>query len=454
MSIHLAPVTVPDFGLPLAKPQLLPETYTARCDEAYARAGCDWLVIYGDREHFANISFLTDFDPRWEEALLLLGPRRTRVMIAGNECLLVAEAVCKPLGIQVVLAQSLSLPGQDRTQVPSLPQVLRDAGISPGQIVGVVGWKYLSEEEAVEGGGMFVPAYYVDALRRAAGDHAAVIDRTEVMMDAYEGLRAVVGADQIAAFEWGASRASTAVWRIVTQAREGDSELLAASRMNFAGEQLTAHVTMSCSEGGNPIVSLRSPTARKLVRGCGVKTSVGYVGGLSARAGVFSDVDPEFLRTAQNYFEGLLGWYEAVDVGARGGDVFGSVTETLARGGLISTLNPGHLVGHDEWVNSPFRPGVAKVLKSGMAFQVDIIPGPIPAGKALNCEDPVVLADAALRGDLQTRHPAVFARIEARRAFMRDHLGIDLKASILPIGSTPAWFPPFWLACDQVLVKG
>ena len=37
-------------------------------------------------------------------------------------------------------------------------------------------------------------------------------------------------------------------------------------------------------------------------------------------------------------------------------------------------LNPGHQIGLDEWVNSPIRPGSRIELRSGMAFQVDIIP--------------------------------------------------------------------------------
>ena len=59
-----------------------------------------------------------------------------------------------------------------------------------------------------------------------------------------------------------------------------------------------------------------------------------------------------------------------------------------------------------------------------MPFQVDIIPTPMRAGWALNCEDGVVFADAALRAELKARHPAVAERIEARRKFVRDELGI------------------------------
>ena len=40
------------------------------------RAGYDRLVVYADREHSANLSFLTGFDPRFEEALLVVGTDR------------------------------------------------------------------------------------------------------------------------------------------------------------------------------------------------------------------------------------------------------------------------------------------------------------------------------------------------------------------------------------------
>ena len=88
-----------------------------------------------------------------------------------------------------------------------------------------------------------------------------------------------------------------------------------------------------------------------------------------------------------------------------------------------------------------------------MPFQVDIIPTPMPTGWALNCEDGVVFADRALRAELTIRHPAVAARIEARRRFVRDELGIAIRDSILPLSSTPLCLPPFWLAPGRLLAR-
>ena len=36
------------------------------------------IVVYGDREHFANLAYLTGFDPRFEESLLIVGKRARR----------------------------------------------------------------------------------------------------------------------------------------------------------------------------------------------------------------------------------------------------------------------------------------------------------------------------------------------------------------------------------------
>jgi hypothetical protein len=44
------------------------------------------IVVYGDREHFANLTYLTGFDPRFEEALLIIRRASTPLILVGNEC--------------------------------------------------------------------------------------------------------------------------------------------------------------------------------------------------------------------------------------------------------------------------------------------------------------------------------------------------------------------------------
>lgn len=451
MAIALSHVTLPDFG-PVAaeQPQIPPATYSARADAALKAAGTDWLVVYADREHFGNIMFLSGFEPRFEEALLLLGPKGKRVIITGNESESYTVLARLP-GIEVLRAQTFSLMGQDRTQNPRLADCLRDAGIGKGDSIGLAGWKYLSTEEDEDyANSFFVPDFIVSALRRLGGK---ITDATAVLMHPETGLRAVVDVDQLAAFEWASARCSRALWRVVSGVREGDSEFEALGRLGYEGDPLNLHTMFASVSAGEAIVGLRSPTARRVKKGDGVTTALGYWGALSSRAGLLTDYDDAFLKPAKAYFEALITWYETADIGTTGGDLFRSVTEKLKSAGLNSALNPGHLGSHEEWLHSPVRPDATERLRSGMPFQVDVIPVPMQAGWALNCEDTIAFADAELREAIRTKYPDMHARITTRRALMADKLGVSLKESILPLSDTPLYLPPFWLKADHVLIR-
>ena len=324
----LREIDIPEFGMPTAPPSIPAATYDRRCREAYARGLCDWLVVYGDREHNANLAFLTGYDPRFEEALLLLGPAGRQILIVGNEGLGYAPLAGLP-GLELALAQTVSLMGQDRSVRPSLGDVLRDAGIKTGSTIGLVGWKYLEAEEGVESGaGFFVPHAFVMLLERIAGA-GALSDATPVLMHPASGLRAKVDADQIALHEWGAARASAAVWRMMRAARPGASELEAASAMGYAGEPLTAHVMLATADRDAEVVGLRSPGGRILKTGDGAAAAIGYWGGLSARAGLIDQHDEDFLKLASAYFAGLAARYATAEIGIRGGELFDAVTEAL-----------------------------------------------------------------------------------------------------------------------------
>ena len=54
-------------------------------------------------------------------------------------------------------------------------------------------------------------------------------------------------------------------------------------------------------------------------------------------------------------------------------------------------------------------------------------------------------------GEIAARYPAAWARIERRRAFMRDQLGIDLHPDVLPFSNIPAYLPPFLLRPDRAM---
>lgn len=448
MRIDLRPVPAPTFGAPEMPVAVGADELATLCDALLARAGTDWVVVHADREHAANVTFLTGFDPRFEEAALVLGPGGRRVLLVGNEG--VAYARTAPLDCEVVLAQSFSLMGQDRSVSPRLDAVLAGLGIARGARVGIVGWKHLEAAEVDDPSRpAFVPAMLVDAVERACG--GPTVDVTHAMMHPATGLRAVNSADRIAAFEWAAVRSGEAVRRIVAGARPGMTEFEAANLMGYSGEPLSAHVMLATGSG--PIVGLRSPTARTIAEGDAATTAIGYWGGLSCRAGLVARAasDAGFVeRVAIPYFRAIATWYASVRLGVPGGQVHERVTRAFDGAGFGSMLNPGHQVSIEEWLHTAVRPRSTDPIASGNCYQVDIIPSPLPDGEALNCEDTVAIADADLRAELDARHPALMARVRARQTFLRERLGIDVGDEVLPLSATPAHLAPYWLDPDLV----
>ena len=62
------------------------ESRIAAARSAMEKRGLSHLVVYGDREHFANIAYLTGFDPRFEEAILIIAHQGRPLLVVGNEC--------------------------------------------------------------------------------------------------------------------------------------------------------------------------------------------------------------------------------------------------------------------------------------------------------------------------------------------------------------------------------
>ena len=115
------------------------------------------------------------------------------------------------------------------------------------------------------------------------------------------------------------------------------------------------------------------------------------------------------------------------------------------------SLNPGHSIQLDEWVNSPFFSESPLRLGSGMILQADLIPasqGPLCSSRA---EEGFALADAALRDEIASRDPDCWQRMQVRRKFMREQIGVDLDESVLPLSNTPGWLPPYALCLEKAL---
>src|ERR1700683_4348630 len=143
--IECVEIALPEFGLPREQIVIPAATYAARVAAARQRsaaAGYDVLLVYADREHFANLAYLTGFDPRFEEALLILTQETLPTLLVGNEDL--AYSALSPLPLRRVLYQTFSLLSQPRSPSPPLARALRDAGVATAgrQRIGVAGWKY------------------------------------------------------------------------------------------------------------------------------------------------------------------------------------------------------------------------------------------------------------------------------------------------------------------------
>jgi hypothetical protein len=86
-----------------------------------------------------------------------------------------------------------------------------------------------------------------------------------------------------------------------------------------------------------------------------------------------------------------------------------------------------------------------------MCLQVDIIPATGTDYFTTNIEDGVALADAPLREVFADRYPDAWRRVQARRRFMDEALGITLHPEVLPFSNLAAFLPPFLLRPDLAM---
>lgn len=450
---RLAEVTLPSFGAPDVWPTLPPEIHAQRLDRLRARMadrGYDRVVVYADREHSANLAYLTGFDPRFEEAVLVVGPSGQPAILVGNECFGMAGAA--PLPMRRHLVQDLSLPGQPRDRSRPLRDILREERIVDGSRVGVVGWKTYATRDVLE-----VPSFLVDLLRETTGAGGLVENAGYLFIDPSDGLRVIHEIEQLAVLEAAACVTSDGVRGLLAGLRPGLREREAVRLLEWDGTPLSCHLMLTA--GPRAALGLLSPGDRAIERGDPFTVAFGIRGALDCRAGfVVADaaelpagIGDYVERLVAPYFSAVVAWYEALHVGQTGGALQAIIDEHLGDPFFGIFLNPGHLIGDDEWVHSPIAPGSAIELRSGMALQVDIIPATGTPYFTTNIEGGIALADPVLRAALAEGHPELWARVEARRAFMRDALGIDLHPDVLPLSNMPAWLPPFLLDVGRAM---
>jgi len=452
---RLVEINLPDFGMPDARPEIPAQLYADRIAHLRERAEArryDRLVVYADREHSAGLSYLTGFDPRFEEALLVLGPTDRPAIVVGNECR--GMAVAAPLPMRAVLFQEFSLPGQPRDSSLPLADILAAEGIGKGSRVGVVGWKTYADRETIE-----APAFIVDELRRLTGPAGLVENATGLLIDAADGLRVINEVEQLAAFEYAACQTSDGVRRLLFGLRPGMTESEAVRLLRWNGMPLSCHLMLSA--GPRASLGMLSPGDREIERGDPFTVAFGVWGALNCRAGFVAagaDELPDGIgdyvdKLVEPYFAAIAEWYGALHVGQTGGALYEIIRRHLGDPFFGVSLNPGHQIHLDEWVNSPIARDSSIELRSGMAFQVDVIPGTGTDYFTTNIEDGLALADESLRAEFAARYPAAWRRVQARRQFMADALGISLHPDVLPFSNIPAYLPPFLLRPDLAMSR-
>jgi len=437
------------------------EDYLARIALLRGRmrdAGLDLALAFGDREHFANIEYLSGYDCRFEEGILAIPLEGAPTILLGNEGMAYSHQI--PYDIHRVYYRNFSLQGQPRRAEERLDALLSALGINKETKVGVIGFKYFYEEFCLTDPlrTFDLPHYVVEALFSVA-DRANVINFTYALTGLDGGIRlAVRTAKEIAAAEAAAARSTNGLLRMLKSLKPGVTEYGVGENARLGVAPVTMHPLTNFG-AEHVAIGLRSPSdATELQLGdvCGL--CYGIRGSLSSRVGVAAydeatmreDLKPTLYPFFGKFFEAMTAWYGKLRVGATGDELHRAVHDLIGGPEFGVELNCGHFTGQDEWVNSLAYEGSERALPDGAYLQVDIIASnPDPVRTAI-CEDPVIVAGEGLRGALEVEYPEVWARIVERREAIRDVLGIDLHEDVLPLSNLNAAMFPFMLNLDEV----
>ncbi|MDG1709452.1 MAG: M24 family metallopeptidase [Emcibacteraceae bacterium] len=449
----------PNFGIGERPPGISLEEFKARLDmmrDAMKTRGYSHLLIYGDREHFANLTWATNIDPRFEEVMLIVRQDEKPLILTGNECegYLPHSPLYKSGDMRGELYQPFSLLDQGRDKSRTLASIFESENINANSKVGAVGWKYFSDLEDPAGKhALDIPSFIADAAREIAG-YQNIENATDIFMHPGHGLRSVVSVDEIAYFEYSNVKASEGVKRIQFGMRDGMTDHEIATFIEWDGEPLGCHPTFA--SGALP--GLCGPQGRTLTKGDVFSFNVCYWGSNICRAGWFAEDENDLPTEAQNYidefagpyFEAMADWFSKMKIGTKGSVLHDAIYERLPFEKFGIFLNAGHLIHLDEWLSSPIYKDSDISIKSGMMFQVDVIPSSKIYGST-RMEDGIVIADECLRNALNEKYPECYERCQKRRSFMIDVLGIDLPEEILPLSNAPAIVTPWFLNPKQVI---
>lgn len=413
----------------------------------------DYIVIYGDREHFMNIEYVSGYDPRFEEALYIIDRSGKVNLLTGPEGEGYACKIEYP--VSVTLYPNFGLQGQPRDQMKELPEIFAAVGIRAASRVGVVGYKYLTDNQGEVLRDRFdIPGYILEDLKSIACD---VQNYTDLFTGLPAGLRmSVMSAKEIAVIDHMNANVSNVFLRLFKGMKTGITEL------ELSGVPAYMHPAnvhpMICFGEKSSEIGLKSPEDVELNIGdiASICYSLRY--SLTCRSGIAAHdksdckngLEQDFEKFYAEYYRAVAVWYGAVRIGAETGHIYDEVHKIVGEAYYGLLLNPGHNISSDEWSNSSFAKGSTIKLHNGSHLQCDIIAcGTNPVKKAI-CEDGIILADEKLREDLQKEYPEIYAKIQKRRQMMRDVLGINVSEDVLPMSNLCGVYWPFMLDKSRI----
>ena len=421
--------------------------------ERINRKDLDCLLVYGDREHGANFGYLAGFEPRFEEAVIVLHRNGTAHMLLGNESLRMAQYSRIP--VQAIHVPYFSLPNQPMETHKSLVQLMGDAGICAGMRVGIAGWKLFTSVQVQEDNTQLfdVPHFIVSAVQKAVGEAGSLVSAGDIFIHPREGARILMNANEIAHYEFGASLAAAKVYEVLQNIEVGKSELELADGLHAWGQPIT--VQTICATGERFTHGAVAPRDKKVALGDQFSVTMGLRGGLTSRSAYVVSTTDELNPTVKDYVDRVAGpyfaaaatWYQSMVLGTTGDEIYRKIDSALPKAVYGWELNPGHLTAGEEWLCSPISKGSDIPLQSGMLLQMDIIPK-VPGYGGAGAEDGIALADRELRQAIADTYPDVWRRIQRRREYMQGIIGIKLSDEVLPLSDTNGYFRPYILAKD------
>lgn len=411
----------------------------------------DVLVIYADKEHGSNFEYLTGFIPRFEEGLLVVESSGKCTAILGNENLKLAPF--SRTRVELVHSPLFSLPNQPMDNDGALETIFEREGLHQKGKIGIVGWKMFTSKVNDSRKLFDVPYFIVHAVMNVASHQAEVCNATYLMIGE-DGVRTVNNANEIAHYEYGANLASSCMLNAMNRIEIGKKESELGEALSAEGQNHSV-VTIAATGKRFEMANIY-PTHKPLKLADPLSLTVGYKGGLSSRTGFVvqneeqlpSEQKDYLDRVAKPYFRAVVGWLEGIKIGMKGRELYQLVENVFPKRDYHWHLNPGHLVSDEEWMSSPVYSDSNQILKSGMIFQIDIIPS-IKGYTGVSAEECVALADEELQKAIKMEYPALWDRISARRSYLINELNIELSQDVIPLSNTVAYIRPFFLAKDQ-----